>query len=211
MWLARQPQAERGEVVLLMSHFACADIPDHPLNGKQIAAFRELRAMFPGVPGSLANSPGIFLGPDAHHDLVRPGVALYGGNPTPLQLNPMRAVVELAARIVQVRNVARRRDGRLLRHLDGQARCSHRHRRGRLRRRLHARRERARRAPGRGSDRGGPPLSARRRDLDGPLGDRRDRPAGGSAASRRFRHADRRGHLGRRRRLARRDHRATRC
>jgi alanine racemase len=106
MWLARQPQAERGEVVLLLSHFACADIPDHPLNGKQIAAFRELRAMFPGVPGSLANSPGVFLGPDAHHELVRPGVALYGGNPTPLHLNPMRAVVTLAARIVQVRSVA---------------------------------------------------------------------------------------------------------
>lgn len=105
MWLARQPQAERGEVVLLMSHFACADIPDHPLNGKQIAAFRELRAMFPGVPGSLANSPGVFLGPDAHHDLVRPGVALYGGNPTPLHLNPMRSVVTLTARAVQVRNV----------------------------------------------------------------------------------------------------------
>jgi alanine racemase len=106
MWLARQPQTERGEAVLLMSHLACADIPDHPLNGKQIAAFRELRAMFPGVPGSLANSPGIFLGPDAHHDMVRPGVALYGANPTPLHLNPMRCVLTLEGRIVQVRNAA---------------------------------------------------------------------------------------------------------
>jgi alanine racemase len=105
MWLAAQPRAERGEVVLLMSHFACADRPDHPLNARQIAAFRELRTMFPGVPGSLANSPGIFLGPDAHHDMVRPGVALYGANPT-LHLNPMRPVVELCGRIVQVRNVA---------------------------------------------------------------------------------------------------------
>jgi alanine racemase len=105
MWLSQQPQAERGEAVLLMSHLACADIPDHPLNAKQIAAFRELRTMFPGVPGSLANSPGIFLGPDAHHDIVRPGVALYGANPTPLHLNPMRPVVELLGRIVQVRNV----------------------------------------------------------------------------------------------------------
>jgi len=106
MWLAQQPQAERGEVVLLVSHFACADAPDHPLNAKQIAAFGELRTMFPGIPGSLANSPGIFLGPDAHHDMVRPGVALYGANPTPLHLNPMRPVVELAGRIVQVRMVS---------------------------------------------------------------------------------------------------------
>jgi alanine racemase len=105
-WLTGRPQAERGEVVLLMSHFACADIPDHPLNARQMAAFRELRAMFPGVPGSLANSSGIFLGPDAHHDMVRAGVALYGANPTPAHVNPMRTVVELRGRIVQVRAVA---------------------------------------------------------------------------------------------------------
>jgi alanine racemase len=105
MWLAQQPQAERGEAVLLMSHLACAETPDHPLNARQIAAFRELRTMFPGVPGSLANSSGIFLGPDALNDMVRPGVALYGANPTPLHLNPMRPVVDLAGRIVQVRTV----------------------------------------------------------------------------------------------------------
>jgi alanine racemase len=106
MWLAGQPQADRGEAVLLISHLACADTPDHPLNARQLAAFRELRTMFPGIPGSLANSPGIFLGPDAHHDMVRGGVALYGANPTPLHLNPMRPVVELLGRIVQVRTIA---------------------------------------------------------------------------------------------------------
>src|SRR5262249_11420218 len=68
--------------------------------------FREVRALSPGVPASLANSSGIFLGPDAHHDLVRPGVALYGANPTPGHLNLMRSVVRLEARIVQVREVA---------------------------------------------------------------------------------------------------------
>lgn len=106
-WLAQQPQEERGEFVLLMSHLACADAPDHPLNARQIAAFDELRAMFPGVPASLANSSGIFLGPDAHHDMVRPGVALYGANPTPIHLNPMRPVVTLTARVVQLRTVNR--------------------------------------------------------------------------------------------------------
>jgi alanine racemase len=90
---------------LLMSHFACSEEPSHPLNAKQMADFREVRDLFPGIPGSLANSSGIFLGPDAHHDLVRPGVALYGANPTPGHLNLMRAAVRLAGRIVQLREV----------------------------------------------------------------------------------------------------------
>ena len=89
-----------------MSHLACAETPDHPLNARQIAAFDELRAMFPGVPASLANSSGIFLGPDAHHDMVLPGVALYCANPTPLHINPMRPVVTLEAHIVQVRAIS---------------------------------------------------------------------------------------------------------
>jgi alanine racemase len=55
------------------------------------------------MPASLANSSGIFLGPDAHHDLVRPGVALYGANPTPGHINPMRPVVRLEARVLQLR------------------------------------------------------------------------------------------------------------
>ena len=63
--------------------------------------------LFRGIPSSLANSSGIFLGATAHCDLVRPGVALYGVNPTPGQSNPMRPVIELQARIVQVRTVPR--------------------------------------------------------------------------------------------------------
>lgn len=102
-----EPRAltRRAGLDLLMSHFACSEEPSHPLNAKQMADFREVRDLFPGVPGSLANSSGIFLGPDAHHDLVRPGVALYGANPTPGHLNLMRAAVRLEARIVQVRDV----------------------------------------------------------------------------------------------------------
>ena len=90
---------------LLMSHFACADDPDHPLNARQMAAFRVARALAPGVPGSLANSSGLFLGPGASHDLARPGYALYGGNPTPGHANPMRPVTTLEAAIVQVRDI----------------------------------------------------------------------------------------------------------
>jgi alanine racemase len=92
-------------IALVMSHFACSE-EDHPLNAIQMQRFQEIRSLFPGIPGSLANSSGIFLGPNAHHDLVRPGVALYGANPTPGKPNPMRAVVTLQGRIVQTREVA---------------------------------------------------------------------------------------------------------
>ncbi|WP_299437334.1 alanine racemase [uncultured Rhodospira sp.] len=91
--------------VLVMSHLACADMPGHPMNAQQLKAFAAVREAFPGVPGSLANSSGVFLGSDAHHDLARPGVALYGVNPTPGRPNPMAAVVRLQARILQVRHV----------------------------------------------------------------------------------------------------------
>jgi alanine racemase len=89
---------------LVMSHFACSE-EEHPLNAIQMQRFRDIRALFPGIPGSLANSSGIFLGADAHHDLVRPGVALYGANPLPGRPNPMQSVVALQGRIVQVRTV----------------------------------------------------------------------------------------------------------
>nr|WP_221237195.1 alanine racemase [Roseospira goensis] len=92
-------------VRLVMSHLACADEPGHPLNAAQIAAFDAARPAFPGVPGSLANSSGVFLGPATHHDVARPGVALYGVNPTPGRPNPMAAVIRLQARVLQVRHV----------------------------------------------------------------------------------------------------------
>jgi alanine racemase len=101
---ARLNVADHG-IALVMSHFACSDVPSDPLNDHQIEAFRELRLLFRGIPASLANSSGIFLGASAHCDLVRPGYALYGGNPLPGQDNPMAPVVDLKSRIVQIRNV----------------------------------------------------------------------------------------------------------
>lgn len=91
-------------IALVMSHFACSE-EDHPLNVLQVERFRAVRGKFGGISGSLANSSGIFLGPDAHHDLVRPGVALYGANPTPGKPNPVQPVVTLEGRIVQLRDV----------------------------------------------------------------------------------------------------------
>jgi len=91
-------------IALVMSHFACSE-EEHPLNAIQIERFRAVRAQFPGIFGSLSNSSGIFLGAAAHHDLVRPGVALYGANPTPGKPNPMQSVITLEARVVQLREV----------------------------------------------------------------------------------------------------------
>jgi len=96
-------RAENHGFTLLVSHFACADTPLHPMNDKQIRLFRELRILYRGVPSSIANSSGIFLGGTVHCDVVRPGGALYGANPTPGKKNPMRPVVELRGRIIQVR------------------------------------------------------------------------------------------------------------
>ena len=105
--LAPRVQTENHGIALVMSHLACADTPDHPLNATQIKLFRELRMLYSGIPASLANSSGIFLGDTTHYDLARPGAALYGVNPTPGKPNPMQSVVELTGRILQIRNVER--------------------------------------------------------------------------------------------------------
>ena len=90
---------------LLMSHFVSSEIPGDPLNQAQIERFEAARAVLPGLPASLANSSGMFLDPAPIYDLARPGYALYGGNPTPGQPNPMRPVVTLTAAIQQTRSV----------------------------------------------------------------------------------------------------------
>ncbi|MBN9008856.1 MAG: alanine racemase, partial [Rhizobiales bacterium] len=88
---------------LIMSHLACSDTPGHPQNVRQLALFREIRAEFPGIPASLANSAGVFLGEDYRFDLVRPGIALYGVAPVAGVENPMRTVVTAEARILAIR------------------------------------------------------------------------------------------------------------
>src|SRR5579875_2805133 len=107
--VALAPRVRTGNhgITLLISHLVAAQTPEHPLNATQIALFRELRAHYRGIASSLANSSGIFLPSGAHGDLVRPGAALYGINPTPGRPNPMRPVVRLQARIVHVRTVPR--------------------------------------------------------------------------------------------------------
>jgi len=105
--VAPRIRSENHGITLVMSHLASSQIPDHPLNDKQIKLFREVRILYRGIPSSIANSSGIFLGQAAHCDMVRPGAALFGVNPTPGRSNPMRPCIELQGRIVQVRIVQR--------------------------------------------------------------------------------------------------------
>lgn len=93
------------ELSLVMSHLACADEPDNPMNERQRQKFDALRAKLPPAPASLANSGGTFLGPAFHYDLVRPGIALYGGRALEGRPNPMQWVVQFQARILQIRDV----------------------------------------------------------------------------------------------------------
>jgi alanine racemase len=93
---------------LVMSHLACADVPEHPLNKEQLTAFEAVRQMFNGVPASLANSAGTLLSGPYCFDLCRPGIALYGGNPFyPEAPHPLRPVVRVEARIVQIRSAGK--------------------------------------------------------------------------------------------------------
>jgi alanine racemase len=96
----------RFKPTLVMSHLACADDPAHPMTARQIAAFREISLSFPGVSASLANSAGVIAHKDSHFDLVRPGIAIYGGYAVKDGQNPMRPVVRLDLRILQVRQAS---------------------------------------------------------------------------------------------------------
>ena len=90
----------------VISHLACADTPGHPMNATQRQRFLVARQRIGAdIPASLSASSGIFLGQGFHFDLVRPGAALYGVNPQPGGCNPMRQVVRLRARILQVRDI----------------------------------------------------------------------------------------------------------
>ena len=90
---------------LIVSHLACADTPGHPLNAQQLAAFRTIRELFPGVPASLANSAGAFLGPEYRFDMVRPGIALYGAQFI-ADRPPLTTVVTAEAMVLRVRDTA---------------------------------------------------------------------------------------------------------
>jgi alanine racemase len=103
------PRINAGDhgITLVMSHLVSAELVNNPTNARQLSAFREIASLFTNVQSSLSNSSAIYLGAQFQFDMVRPGAALYGINPTPEADNPMRSVVDLKARIVQIRHVER--------------------------------------------------------------------------------------------------------
>lgn len=104
--LAAEPSGLAGvDVAWVMSHLASAYDRGDPMNGDQLAAFNTVRAAFPGVAASFANSSGIFLGPEYHFDMVRPGAALFGLAPIKDEPNPMSQVIRLQGKILQLRYV----------------------------------------------------------------------------------------------------------
>ncbi|MCC0806666.1 alanine racemase [Methylobacterium sp. W2] len=104
--LAGDPIIAAAGIDLLMSHLVSAELPDEAINRRQCDVFADVRRAYPGIPGSLANSSGCYLGDGVANDLLRPGYAIFGGNPTPWRPNPMRPVIRLEASIAQVRDVA---------------------------------------------------------------------------------------------------------
>ena len=92
-------------LVLVMSHLACADDSASQMNPDQLARFKAGLAQLPPAPASLSSSGGILLGQDYVFDLVRPGLALYGGNPQAGRPNPFAVVARLTGRVLQLRRV----------------------------------------------------------------------------------------------------------
>jgi alanine racemase len=104
--LAKRVDAFAGiELDFVMTHLACADEPEHPLNAEQLARFDQLRALLPRARTSIGNSAGTLTDAARRGDLARTGIALYGGNPFSDRPNPMEAVITLTAPIHQLHDV----------------------------------------------------------------------------------------------------------
>lgn len=104
--LAQRPQLLEGTTLdFVLTHLACADEPEHPLNAEQLARFDRMRAQLPAARTSIGNSAGTLTEAARRGDLARPGIALYGGNPFSDRPNPMEAVVTLTAPIHQLHEV----------------------------------------------------------------------------------------------------------
>jgi len=93
------------DVGLVMSHLGSAFEPENPRNSRQLSVFLEARSLFPQARASLAASPGVFLGPEYRFELVRPGMALFGGGPLERPDARLRAVATLTAPILDIRNL----------------------------------------------------------------------------------------------------------
>jgi len=90
----------------VMSHLACAGKAENPKNAEQLARFKAALKYFPGVKASFANSAGLFMSPEFHFDLGRPGCALYGIHSCHGS-NSLQHVAALSAPILQLRETDR--------------------------------------------------------------------------------------------------------
>ena len=79
-WSALRDIALVQNPTLIMSHLACADDPNHPMNAHQLRVFREMTDGL-DIPCSLAATGGVLLGDEYHFDMTRPGIGLFGGLP----------------------------------------------------------------------------------------------------------------------------------
>ena len=100
-----QAALDELEIAYLMTHLVCADDPDNQINWDQIEIFARQCHRLPPLKTSIGNSGGLLLGEEFRGDLVRPGIAIYGGNPFSTSSNPMETVVTFEATILQVKEV----------------------------------------------------------------------------------------------------------
>jgi len=106
--LAESCRRRGMQVEGIVSHLACADEPEHPLNAMQATQFTAaLRGFPPGTKASLLNSAGMLIRPDMAGDLVRPGIALYGAEPIPGLPMGLKPVMRLTGQVMQLRHLAR--------------------------------------------------------------------------------------------------------
>ena len=103
--LAGSLAGARRSIELVMTHLACADEPEHPLNSRQIEAFATVARRFPEARTSIGASAGLYLGAAGRGVVVRAGIALYGGNPFERRESPVEPVASLWGKVLQLRDV----------------------------------------------------------------------------------------------------------
>lgn len=93
------------DILYIMSHFACADDVQSPMNDIQIQRFNDACSAFPGIKRSISSTNGIFLGQKYICDMVRPGKALYGFAVRNDLIGSLTPVIGIYARIIQVNEI----------------------------------------------------------------------------------------------------------
>lgn len=92
------PNLEKIQLHFIMSHLSSSEEANNPVNQEQLEKFNIALKKYPKTRASLANSSGIFLGPDYRFQIARPGIALYGIG------KASKPVVELSLPIIQIRD-----------------------------------------------------------------------------------------------------------